>query len=57
LGTNKANAYSFGLKWLPNLYTRLMLNLIRTEFDTPVVVNGKSTDYENAFTFRTQIDF
>ena len=57
LGTNKANAYSFGLKWLPNLYTRLMLNLIRTEFDTPVVVNGKSTDYENAFTFRTQVDF
>ena len=34
-----------------------MLNLIRTEFDTPVVVNGKSTDYENAFTFRTQVDF
>jgi phosphate-selective porin OprO and OprP len=56
-GTNKAQAYTFGLKWQPNLYTRLMFNLIHTEFDTPVVVNGKSTDYENAFTFRAQVDF
>ena len=56
-GTNKAYAYSAGLKWLPNLYTRIMLNVIRTEFDTPVVVNGRSTDYEHAITFRTQVDF
>ena len=34
-----------------------MLNVIRTEFDTPVVVNGRSTDYEHAITFRTQVDF
>jgi phosphate-selective porin OprO and OprP len=55
--TNKAYAYTVGLKWLPNLYTRLAVNLIRTKFDTPVVVNGKSTDYENAITVRTQVDF
>jgi phosphate-selective porin OprO/OprP len=56
-GTNKADAWTLGLKWLPNLYTRIAVNLIRTRFDTPVVVNGRSTDYENAITFRTQVDF
>lgn len=56
-GTNKANAVSLGLKWLPNLYTRFMLNLIRTEFDTPVTVNGGKTDHENALTMRVQVDF
>jgi phosphate-selective porin OprO/OprP len=55
--TNGAHSYSLGLKWLPNLYTRFMFNLIRTEFDTPVTINGSSTDYENAFTFRAQMDF
>ena len=56
-GTNQAQAYTLGLKWLPNLYTRFMLNLIHTEFDTPVTVNGKNTDYENAITVRCQVDF
>ena len=56
-GTNKAFAYSLGLKWLPNYYTRFMVNLIHTEFDTPVTVNGKNTDYENAITLRAQVDF
>jgi phosphate-selective porin OprO/OprP len=55
--TNKAQAWTLGLKWQPNLYTRLAVNLIRTEFDTPVTVNGKSTDYENAITMRGQVDF
>ena len=56
-GTNKANAYTVGLKWLPNYYARFMLNLIHTEFDTPVTVNGQKTDYENAITLRAQVDF
>ncbi|MEO8628160.1 MAG: porin, partial [Betaproteobacteria bacterium] len=56
-GTNKAQALTLGLKWQPNLYTRIVLNLIHTKFDTPVVVNGKTTDYENAITTRAQIDF
>jgi len=34
-----------------------VLNLIHTKFDTPVVVNGKATDYENAITTRAQVDF
>jgi phosphate-selective porin OprO/OprP len=56
-GTNKANAYSLGLKWLPNYYTRFMVNLIHTDFDTPVTVNGQKTTYENAITLRAQVDF
>lgn len=56
-GTSKANAYSLGLKWQPNMYLRFMANLIHTKFDTPVVVNGKATDYENALTMRAQLDF
>lgn len=56
-GTNGAQAFSLGLKWQPNLYTRLMVNLIRTEFDTPVIVNNRSTSSENAVTFRAQVDF
>jgi phosphate-selective porin OprO/OprP len=56
-GTNKATAWTIGLKWQPNLYTRLAVNLIRTKFDTPVIVNGSSTDYENAITMRAQVDF
>jgi phosphate-selective porin OprO/OprP len=56
-GTNQATAYSLGLKWQPNLYTRLMINLIRTQFDTPVIVNSRSTSYESAVTLRAQVDF
>ena len=55
--TNGAHAWTLGLKWQPNLYTRIVLNLIHTKFDTPVVVNGKATDYENAITTRAQVDF
>jgi phosphate-selective porin OprO/OprP len=56
-GTNKAFAYSLGLKWQPNLYTRFMVNLVHTSFDTPVTVNGQNTTYENAVTLRAQADF
>jgi phosphate-selective porin OprO/OprP len=56
-GTNRAQALSVGLKWQPNLYTRLMVNLIRTEFDTPVIVNSRSATSENAVTVRAQVDF
>jgi phosphate-selective porin OprO/OprP len=56
-GTNGAQAFSLGLKWQPNLYTRLMINLIRTEFDTPVIVNNRATGSESAVTLRAQVDF
>jgi phosphate-selective porin OprO/OprP len=56
-GTSGATAWTLGLKWQPNLYARMVLNLIRTGFDTPVTVNGMQTSYERAITLRAQLDF
>ena len=51
-GTNKANAYTLGLKWLPNPNVRLMLDYIETKFDTPITVTNSgrtaTTDKERA---------
>lgn len=55
--TQKADAWTLGVKWIPNPYTRLMANYTVTEFDTPIVVNGISMDQEKALTLRAQIDF
>ena len=55
--TNKANAYTVGLKWLPTPNTRFLLNYIQTKFDTPVTSNNVKADDEKAVTFRAQFDF
>jgi phosphate-selective porin OprO/OprP len=55
--TKEADAWTLGLKWLPNAYSRLMLNYIVTNFDTPIVANGITMDKEKALTLRAQIDF
>jgi len=55
--TQKADAWTLGLKWMPNPYTRLMANYTVTEFDTPIVANGITMDEEKALTLRAQIDF
>lgn len=55
--TQKADAYTVQLKWIPNVYTRFWLDWVRTNFDTPIVVNGKAEDHEDAVMFRAQIDF
>ena len=55
--TNKARAYTAQLKWIQNVYTRTMLDFVRTEFDTPVVANGQSIDHETAIMMRFQVDF
>jgi phosphate-selective porin OprO/OprP len=57
VGTTKAQAYTIGLKWLPNAYTRIQLNYVHTDFDTPIVAGGITTDKEDAITLRGQIDF
>lgn len=56
-GTNKAKAWTAGLKWWPNPFTRLMLDYVRTEFDTPVTAAGVTVTGEDAVTFRAQLDF
>ena len=45
------------LKWIPNVYTRFVLDWVHADFGTPVTVNGVAEDYEDAIMFRAQIDF
>ncbi len=55
--TNEANAWTLGAKWILNPNARLMLNYVRTRFHTPVTLNGKTSDHEDALTMRAQLDF
>ena len=55
--TNKAQAYTLGVKWMPTPNTRFLLNYVKTDFDTTVTSNSKKTDDEKAITFRAQFDF
>lgn len=61
--TNAAKGWTAGIKWLANPNTRFLLNVHRTQFDTPVTISTSSpgatatTDDENAVTFRAQFDF
>ncbi len=57
LSANRAKAWTVMVKWILNPYTRLLVNGIRTDFDTPVTTNGVSYDAEKAITFRAQLDF
>jgi phosphate-selective porin OprO/OprP len=64
--TLKANAWTLGLKWIMTPNTRLMLNYVQTNFDTPVTFTPaggttagtpQSFDEEQAIIFRGQLDF
>ncbi|MGH8670487.1 MAG: OprO/OprP family phosphate-selective porin [Burkholderiales bacterium] len=58
---NEADAWTLGLKWIMNPNMRLLLNYVRTDFDTPVrLTSGGKTvifDDEDTFTLRGQFDF
>jgi phosphate-selective porin OprO/OprP len=54
--TNRANAWTLGLKWMPTLHTAFMVNFVHTNFGTPVVANGRELTDERAITFRAQYD-
>jgi phosphate-selective porin OprO/OprP len=55
--TNQANAWTGGAKWILNPNTRIFLNYVHTSFDTPILINSKSSDKEDAITMRAQYDF
>jgi phosphate-selective porin OprO/OprP len=60
--TNKASAYTVGLKWIMNPNVRAYLNYVKTDFDTPITVtpSGRSArqyDDEQAITLRLGLDF
>ncbi|ADI30237.1 OprO/OprP family phosphate-selective porin [Methylotenera versatilis] len=57
LGSNEADAWTLGAKWILNPYTRIMMNYVHTKFDTNINVNGKLDDKEDALTMRAQLDF
>lgn len=56
-GTNEADAWTLGLKWIVNPNMRVMLNYVDTDFDTPVAIGGVNENGEKAVTLRTQFDF
>lgn len=57
-GTNRADAFTVQLKWVHNVFSKVMLDYVRTRFDTPVATSsGATTDVESALLARYQIDF
>ena len=55
--TNEADAYTVGLKWIPQANARFLVNYVHTDFETPVVVSSKTLNKEKALMFRAQYDF
>jgi phosphate-selective porin OprO/OprP len=56
--TNKADAYTIGLKWIPQANARFLMNYVHTDFNTPITVSGdKVLSKEKALMFRAQYDF
>ncbi|MDR2874641.1 MAG: porin [Methylobacillus sp.] len=55
--SSEANAWTLGAKWLLNPNARIVLNYVRTRFDDPILVSGKSDDVEKAIVLRAQYDF
>ena len=55
--TNKADAYTIGLKFIPQANARFLVNYVSTDFDTPVILFTKTMTKEKALMFRAQYDF
>ncbi len=55
--SNRADAWTLGIKWIVNPNTSFLANYVRTDFASPVTVSGATMNQENALTFRAQMDF
>jgi phosphate-selective porin OprO/OprP len=55
--TLKVDTMVLGLKWVPNNNTRVLLNYVKTDFDTPIYINGGLRNSETAVTSRIQFMF
>jgi phosphate-selective porin len=55
--TDRANAWTVALKWIPTAYTAYMANVVHTKFGGPVIANGRTLDEERAIEMRAQFDF
>ncbi|HEY3326208.1 MAG TPA: porin [Novimethylophilus sp.] len=55
--TSEADAWTAGAKWILNPNARIVLNYTHTRFDTPITINGKVDDNEDALVLRAQYDF
>lgn len=55
--TFEAGAWTAGLNFVPNPNFRFMVNLIQTNFDTPIAIENKLRDKERAITARAQWNF
>ncbi|HLD10434.1 MAG TPA: porin [Methylophilaceae bacterium] len=54
---SEADAWTAGTKWILNPNARILLSYVRTEFDTPVRINRRLSDDEDALVLRAQYDF
>ncbi|MEZ0247123.1 MAG: OprO/OprP family phosphate-selective porin [Methylophilaceae bacterium] len=61
VATNEADAWTLGANWILTPNTRLIMNYVHTEFDTPITVRvnarNDTFDSEDALTLRAQFDF
>jgi phosphate-selective porin OprO/OprP len=55
--TNQADAVTVGLKWIVNPNVRFMLNVVNTDFDTPVTVGTEIVRGERGVMLRAGLDF
>jgi phosphate-selective porin OprO/OprP len=55
--TNKADAVTVGLKWIPDPLVRIMFNYVDTSYSTPILADGIPVNGEKAATLRAQLDF
>jgi phosphate-selective porin OprO/OprP len=55
--TDGADAWTLGAKWILNPNAQIQLNYVHTAFDSPIVLNGRTDDNEDAMNMRVQFDF